>query len=89
MDLVIFVILIFGLSGLSIWGSFSLSKIKSKLIFIPSLVLGSITIASIVLTFLLDDEISIIAAVATFVMGPSAFINLIYASNQYFVIKKR
>lgn len=88
MDLVIFVVLITALSIFSVVISRALMRLKPRLIFMPSLILGFLFIGLIILTYVLDEEISILAAAFSFIIGPTAFITLIYASNQYFTYKQ-
>lgn len=88
MDLLIFILVISGVTGLSIWLSKTLHHEKERFIFYPSYVLIGFTIISGTLASILDSQYSLLFAVGVFVFGPSALITLVYALNHYYVHKK-
>lgn len=88
MDLLIFILVISGLTGLSIWLSKTLYQIKESFIFLPSAVLIGFTIISGTLASVLNTEYSLLFAVGVFVFAPSGLITLVYALNHHHVHKK-
>jgi len=89
MDLVIFTLLIAVLSFFFIWSSNRLMRIKPTYIFIPSIFLWSVLVILIILTYQLDPTYTILTAAFSFVVGPAAFVTLIYALNHYFNFKNK
>lgn len=88
MDLLIFLLVIGGLTGLTINLSKRFHRVKAKRIFIPSYILIGLTVLSGTLAVILTSEYTLLFAVGVFVFAPTGLITLVYALNYHYVNKK-
>jgi|GEM_PF-4899340 len=89
MDLLIFIIVIGAFTAVALWSSKKLFQKRAGLIFIPALLLITLTVINGTLALVSSSENALLYAVGAFVFGPSGLITLVYALNHHFIHQKK